>query len=137
MKFEWKQILTSLLIGLFIGAIFGAWGLRYSFYKKAWHGGVHGEKKYARMLKHFSSKLDLNSEQKQRVATILEDKRQKMQTLRAEINPKFKELRDTTSAEIKNVLTPEQQKKFDLMQKRWEKRWKKHHPDNPQDNDAR
>lgn len=133
MKFEWKQILTSLLIGLFIGAILGAWGLRYGFHRKAWHGGVHGEKKYARMLQHFSSKLDLNSEQRQQVAAILEDKRQKMQTLRAEIHPKFKELRDTTSVEIRNVLTPQQQKKFDLMQKRWEKRWKKHHPASLQD----
>ncbi len=57
----------------------------------------------------------------------MEAKHQKMEALRAEIQPKFEALRASTSAEIRSVLTPEQQPKFDAMQADWAKRKEKWH----------
>ena len=59
------------------------------------------------------------------MGAILEDKRHKIEDLRAEIRPRFKEIRTSTSVEIRGLLTPEQQQKFDVMNAQWEAKAKK------------
>ncbi len=93
--------------------------VRAPFYlHRHWNSGQF----QARLLQRFSSKLKLTPEQRTQVATILEAKRQKIDALRADIRPKFEEIRTSTAADIRKLLTPEQQQKFDVMQVEWETR---------------
>lgn len=119
MKVQWKQVIASLLLGLLLGivAAFGALPLL--------HG--HRDHHYTRMVERFSRRLDLTPEQKTQVSAILEAKRQKMDVLRAEVNPKFEEIRNSTKKEIRKILTAEQQKKFDALEARRAARREKWH----------
>jgi Spy/CpxP family protein refolding chaperone len=119
MRLQWRQILISALVGFALGAVSVAWYLEYRD-----TGG--GEDHYSRMQERFSSRLDLTPEQKQQIGAILEDMRQKVSALRTEIRPRFEEIRRAVREEIRSLLTPEQQKKFDAMQSEWESRRKKH-----------
>ena len=81
------------------------------------------------MLDRFSSGLRLTPEQRTQVGALLETKRQKMDTLRAEMRPRFEEVRQSTQADIRRLLTPDQQTRFDEMEKDWQTRLKKRHPE--------
>ena len=113
MKLIWKQILIGFVLGAVVGAFAGKQWCAPSFSHRPWAGGrEHVQEK---MLEKFNSKLDLNSDQQQKVAVILQQKRQKIDALRGEMRPKFEEIRNATRSEIRQLLTPEQQTKFDAM----------------------
>lgn len=121
MKLDWKQIIASLVIGLMLG---GVLTLRYC--PLARHGGWnHSERASKMMLNEFSSKLSLDAGQKEKIAVILEATRAKMDALKKEMRPKFEEIRSATKAEIRNLLTPEQQLKFDQLEAKREAEWQK------------
>ncbi len=122
MKIVWKQVLVSFVLGVMVGAAGVHWCAPHTFHR---HWG--GKEFQARMLRQFDSKLKLTPEQRSQVAEILDGKRQKIDVLRAEMRPKFEEIRTSTSAEIRSLLTPEQQKKFDAIQTEWEAEAKKRH----------
>lgn len=122
MKLNWKQVLISFLLGLLVGMGTLWCARRYHFHKM-----MHGEDRYAHMLDRFSKKLKLTPDQKEKVKVILEAKRQKIKALRAQVGPKFEEIKNSTEAEIQKLLTPEQQEKFESFKKKWEGRWKKRH----------
>lgn len=123
MRQAWKHITVSLLTGMLIGAaLSNLWISRQRS-----HRHDRGEKRSSRMLKRFSSKLDLNPEQRKEVAAILKKKRVRIKELRAKIHPEFKSLRRTTREEIRGILNPEQLKKFERIHSKWEARWKKRH----------
>ena len=115
-----KQILVGLAFGAVIGAVGAHWIVPCYFHRQ-WTPG----KFQARMLERLNSKLSLTPEQRTQVAAILDGKREKIQALRAQIRPQFKEIRASTSAEIRRILTPEQQKKFDVMNAKWEEKVKR------------
>ena len=122
MKIVWKQVLVSFVLGVVIGVAGARWCAPYAFHR---HWG--GKEFQARMLERFDAKLRLTPEQRSQVAEILDGKRQKMDALRAEIRPKFEAIRTSTSADIRSLLMPEQQKKFDIIQAEWEaeaKKWR-------------
>ncbi len=116
-KLAWNQIVIALVLGAgvgFVAARYCAPGL----FQYHWSRGKFQQ----RLLDRFSSKLQLSPEQHTQVGAILEAKRQKIDALRAEIRPRFEDIRTTTSAEIRQLLTPEQQQKFDTMQAEWDAR---------------
>ncbi len=116
----------QLLMAFFLGAVVGVVGARWS----AWHGPHRhweGKQAQSRMLKQFSSKLHLTSDQRTQVAAILEAKHQKIEALRTEIRPRFEEIRASTSAEIRQRLTPEQQQRFDVMETAWRQKMTRGH----------
>jgi len=115
----WTPIVIAFVLGGGVGfAVSRSCGLRL-FHR-------HGDDAHAqqRLLNRFSSTVQLTPQQRTQVAAILETKRQKMDALRAEIRPRFEEIRTSTSAEIRKLLTPEQQQTFDVMQVKWDARKK-------------
>ncbi|MBI2059512.1 MAG: hypothetical protein HYT87_07040 [Nitrospirae bacterium] len=124
MRPSWKTISASLAVGLLLGAAFGWWGHRMRL--DSWRG----EHPYQRLLERFTSRLDLTPEQQRQVGAILEGKRQRVHALRAEVRPRFDDIRHTTDDEIARLLTPGQREQFDTMKaRREERRRKHHHPD--------
>ena len=121
MTLAWKQILAAAMIGVVVGAV-GAHRIAPCYFHRPW-----GHRDFqARLLERFSSKLKLTAEQRTQVAAILDVKRQKIDALRAEIQPRFKEIRASTAAEIRQLLTLEQQQKFDIMNAEFEAKSKRH-----------
>ena len=77
----------------------------------------HGPDKF---LKRFASDLSLTDEQQTSVSAIFEKQREKLEALHNEIFPKFDSVREDTRKQIRDVLNPEQQTKFDAIHKRME-----------------
>ncbi len=126
MKMPWKMSWHYVVIALLIGVIVGMGVNRFEaqeFYPRTKHSGKMKE----RMIERLSSKLDLSAEQKTKVMAIFEAQKPKMMALEKEMHPKFEALRTETDQEIKKVLTPEQQKKFDQVKAKMEARWKNRH----------
>lgn len=74
-----------------------------------------------------SSKLDLTTEQKNKVDSILEDNHKKTKAIFDETRPKMEAIRKSTDEEIKAVLTPEQKVKFEKLREKREEKIKKWH----------
>lgn len=123
MKLAWKQIIAAFVLGAVLGVL-GA--------MRCMPFGLHGwkqnpEKFQHRLMEKFTSRLGLNSEQQQKVSVILQDTRAKMEALREEIHPRFREIRDSAKSRIRELLTPDQQAKFDVMAAEMDARFAKRH----------
>jgi len=114
---NWNQIAALLLLSFALGAVAGQWYTKENF-RKHWKKGDIRQN----VLDRFSQKLGLNEEQKRKAAAIFDAKQPKMAALHAEVKPKFDVLRKEAQAEIRAILNPEQQKKFDEMTAQKEKR---------------
>ena len=117
-----RTVVLACLAGLLVGAAGGWWAGRELFPRRwGW------EQRYEKMLERFSSELKLTPDQKEQVKALLEAKRQKMEALRNEVRPRREEIRQSTQTEIRKLLSPEQQTKFDRMEKEWQARRAKRH----------
>lgn len=110
---SWKTLLTGFLLGLIAG---GGWG--------AWYAKEHGHLwdkpggREARLLKEFTRELDLTEAQRQSVGAILQGQRERIKSIRSEIRPRMEEIRDQAGGEIRALLSPDQQGRFDVLQER-------------------
>ena len=125
MKSTWSQIVIALILGVAIGTL-GT--LRFMPY------GHHGlwknpEKMHQRIMNEFTSKLKLTPDQQQKVSTILDDTRSKIGALRQEVHPRFEGIRNTSRVQIRELLTADQQKQFDVMSAEMDARRAKEHPE--------
>ena len=118
------RIAVVCLLSFLFGIGTGWWAGREVF-PRQWDR----QERYQRMLDQFSQKLRLTPEQKIQVKAIFDAKRQKMDALRGEMRPRFEEIRRSTQEDMHKILTPEQQKIFDLMEAEWQARIKKLHPE--------
>ena len=75
-----------------------------------WHG--HG---FA--LERFTKGLDLTADQQAKIQPILDQTKPQIAAIHEEAMQKMKAVIDSTTSQIRPLLTPEQQKKFDAIQK--------------------
>lgn len=75
-----------------------------------WHGHEFG-------LQHLTEKLNLTSDQQTKVQPILDAAKPQIAAIHQEAMQKTKAVIDSTTSQIRPLLTPEQQKKFDAIQK--------------------
>jgi Spy/CpxP family protein refolding chaperone len=66
-----------------------------------------------RMVERLRSDLNLNDEQVQKIKSVFEESRKEFHPSRFAECPGVKESRDRTRARVREVLTPEQQKRYD------------------------
>ena len=110
---------TALVLTAFIlGALSGWVGVTQG---KPHHKKWSVEKKMERLNK----KLDLNSEQVEKITKIIEAKKEKYRAIKDQIKPQMEALRKTSSNEIKALLNPEQQEKFAALEAEKKARWEK------------
>ncbi len=79
----------------------------------------------------FSKRLDLTSEQEQKVEDILESYKMRFGDLRLAMHPRYVALRDSLTADIRAILTQEQQEKFEKMLREFKPRMRWRHERNP------
>jgi Spy/CpxP family protein refolding chaperone len=75
-----------------------------------WHGHAFG-------LQHLTEKLDLTSDQEAKVQPILDAAKPQIAAIHQEAMQKMKTVMDGTMSQIRPLLTPDQQKKLDDIQK--------------------
>src|SRR5438132_14361432 len=66
-----------------------------------------------RLVDELAKEVKLEPSQRTQVEQILNETRQKYQELQKQVRPQFNEIRLTTRARIRNLLTPEQQARYD------------------------
>lgn len=126
MNLNWKNIFIGFLIGLLVGGGIGRFMSPWFFMKKR-----TPEEMDKRILMKFSRKLDLTSEQKEKIGLILKEKRSKMDVLLTEFRPRFDAVRSETADEIRQQLDQKQLKKFEEIHKKFEERLKNRRPPIP------
>ena len=111
------RVLTTLILVFAAGAAFGAMWMRVDL-----HGRLHrtasaatkdADRKDASdtVLQNFKTKLELSTDQTQRIALVLEDYRHYYDSLQDQLD----DLRATGKNRILEVLDPEQREKFEKM----------------------
>jgi Spy/CpxP family protein refolding chaperone len=121
---NWKQILTVVAISTCITSGYAFACNKQGAAKSDKHQGCgckKGEKgKFKQKISNrLNSKLDLTAEQKTKVDSIFD-----------EVHPKMEAIRKSTDQQIRAVLNPEQQAKFDKMvEKRAERHKEWHSPE--------
>jgi protein CpxP len=89
------------------------------------HGpGPHHE--MGNPLEHLSKDLNLTDDQKAKVQPIIDQTKPQMEAIHKEAMEKMQALMESTGAQIRPLLTPEQQTKFDAMKKAHEDMRKAH-----------
>ncbi len=122
MKTDWKPVIAALVIGIAIGALGHMRCMPFGS-RELWK---NPEKMRQHMMAEFKSKLNLSAEQQQKISAIMDDTRSQMDALREEMRPKFEALKVTSRARIRELLTLDQQKKFDTMNAQNDARMEKH-----------
>ena len=68
-------------------------------------------------LEHLSESLNLTAEQKVKVQPIVDQAKPQIEAIHQEAMEKMRAIMESTGAQIRPLLTPEQQQKFDAMKK--------------------
>jgi len=113
-----------------LGAILGGVGVYYFF----WHTGriQHpGGFNKGRAVAHLKKELNLSDAQIQQVGQILDESSQKMTDLQKQVDPQFQAIHMETRARIRQILNPDQAKKFDELVRQIDERHKRHGPPPP------
>lgn len=110
MRLDWKQIVPALLLGCLLGI---------------WTGAFLGHRRHSppsteKLLDRFSKDLRLEAGQREALRTVMESYRGRFDSLHADTEARLAEIRAAMNGEIVKLLQPEQQKKFQEMQARWE-----------------
>jgi hypothetical protein len=109
-----KNPIILILLGLALG-VGGTMGLSRLRHR-------HRKLDPERLTQRFTRDLNLNAEQEKAVHLAMAASAAKLQSLREETAGKFKEIRVATRADVRKLLDPEQQKKFDDIAARWDAR---------------
>lgn len=112
-------LLLAFGLGVVGGAVgFGVYHNRFADWRT--QGGA--ARFQERILSQLTKELGLRADQRQKVEAVLRETGQEFATLRAEIGPKFRELRDRARDQIRAALDSAQQVKFDTVAQEWERR---------------
>jgi hypothetical protein len=113
----WRKLLPALLAAFALGAAAGAWAHRMG-------GRRHrmSPPSPQRMVAKIDRVVGLDDGQRRAVEGLLEARRPDAETLHRETFEKMEALRRSVSADIRALLRPDQQAKFDAMSERMEAR---------------
>ena len=112
-----------LVLAFVLGGATGAMGFAvYQARMSWWHGPRDPEQLQQQVLRRLTRELDLRPEQRQQVEGILRDASQEFARLREEMGPRLRDIRGRTREMIRAILNPEQQAKFQTLEKEWERR---------------
>jgi Spy/CpxP family protein refolding chaperone len=81
------------------------------------HHGPGPDHMMGNPLEHLSKDLNLTDEQKAKVQPIIDQTKPQIEAIHKEAMEKMRAIMESTGAQIRPLLTPEQQQKFDAMKK--------------------
>jgi len=125
---NWKAILGVLAVFL-LGVIAGGLAT-HGFYQKRirahWRGQAAATPEV--IARQMGGQLKLTPEQRDQIATIIGDTRQRLQQARAQSEPQVREAFQDMTRRIRDTLTPEQRQQFDRLTTERREHWKKYFP---------
>ena len=123
-----RRVYLYFALTFLLGSILGGAALYYYGWSTGrWHRGFNKDHAVARLKKA----LDLSDAQVQQVSQIFDETSQKMRDLQKQIDPQFRGLREEARNRIRQILNPEQVKKFDELVKQIDERHRRHGPPPP------
>ncbi|MGD1156285.1 MAG: hypothetical protein ABSA41_10695 [Terriglobia bacterium] len=123
-----RRVYLYFAVTFLLGVILGGVGVYYFGWSTGrWHRGLNKDRAVARLKKA----LDLSDAQVQQVSQIFDETSQKMRDLQKQIDPQFRGLREEARSRIRQILNPEQVKKFDELVKQMDERHRRHGPPPP------
>ena len=111
----WLLSTVVLLLTFVAGSLAGAAWERHHRAEARRHEGGRGDRHLGEMLKQ---RYGLSDEQATRIDGIVQRRRPRVDSLMATVQPRIRAAFDSTNAEIRVLLTPEQRVKFDRDQER-------------------
>ncbi|HXQ25575.1 MAG TPA: hypothetical protein VN822_04130 [Candidatus Acidoferrales bacterium] len=122
-----REAAVLFFVVFLLGGVFGGVG------DHLWDARVHGEQlatsnvKASRqqIIADSTHQLELTSDQQNQLAAILENTHVRWQALYAPLDAQKEAIRQEGRAQIREMLTPEQQAKFDAMMQRYDEQRKK------------
>lgn len=117
----WLKIAFLILISFLVGVAATSLAFRLCFHPHHPPGAADTD----RVLKHLDSKLGFTADQKEKVAQLLKKELPKADALRNAEDKKFKALRETFRSQLRSLLNPAQQAKFDGMTAKWDEQREK------------
>jgi len=124
-----RRVYFYFVATIVLGAVLGGLGVYYSL----WYTGrlQHRMTSNIERVAHLKKALNLSDTQTQQVGQILDESSQKMRDLQKQIDPQFQVIHMETRARIRQILNPDQQKKFDEFVRAIDERHKRHGPPPP------
>ena len=116
---------------IILGAVLGGAGVYYCL----WHSGrlQHpGGFNKARAEAHLKKDLNLSADQMQQLDQIFNEGSKKIDDLQRQTDPQFQAIHMDTRARIRQILDPEQAKKFDELVRQMDERRKRRGPPPPE-----
>jgi hypothetical protein len=111
-----RQAYLYFLLTFILGAVVGAAGMfSYTWYGGHWHQRL--DRNY--VIQHLTTELMLDDQQTAQLKQIMNDASQKYQVLHDQVRPQFEALRQQTDSQIRQILTPDQARKFDDLVRQW------------------
>lgn len=98
-------------------ALFGTLSLAHAQDPQGQDWKNRRDHKRENILEHMTKNLELTPEQQAKIQPILDQAKPQVAAARQEAMGKMKAVRDATRAQIRALLTPAQQQKFDALQK--------------------
>lgn len=119
MKNGLKYTLITIVIGWFLGAASGLLIMRYAHFKEIRR--LH----FSRLRAHIVKELGLTAEQVARLDVVLQDSRQKLDRIAAETQSRVEEVRNSTRAQVRQMLRPDQIPAFEKFDAKMQERHRK------------
>jgi Spy/CpxP family protein refolding chaperone len=125
-----RRVYLYFVVTIALGAVLGGAGVYYYL----WHNGrLHapGGFNKERAVAHLKKNLNLTDAEVEQVGKIFDESSQKVKDLQKQIDPQFEAIHQETRVQIRQILDPEQAKKFDELMRAIDERHKHRSPAPP------
>ena len=118
-----RRVYFYFSVTFLLGIILGGVGVYYFLWStgRLSHRGFNRDRAVA----HFKKELDLSADQVEKIGAIFDETSQKVRDLQKQTEPQFQALHLETRGRIRQVLNPDQVKKFDEMMRQSDERHKR------------
>ena len=117
------KLATGIVLVFALGVLFGVLGSGMYFKQRVEHFRESGPLTRKELLmKRLTRRLDLTSQQQEKITVIFEEMREQLFNLRTKHKPDLERIREEGHARIKAILTAEQKIQFDEMMAKVKKR---------------
>jgi len=128
-----RRIYLYFFVTIILGGILGGVGVYYFLWETGrltHRGGFNRDRAVA----HLKKVLNLSDAQTQQIGQIFDESSQKTRDLQKQIDPQFQAIHLETRAHIRQILNPDQAKKFDEYVRQIDERHRQHGPPPPPPN---
>jgi len=123
-----RRIYLYFVVTIILGAVLGGAGVYYGLW---YTGRLQHRFNQHHAVARLKKELNLSDAQIQQLGQIFDEFLQKTRDLQKQIDPQFQAIHLETRARIRQILEPDQQKKFDELVRAIDERRKRHGPPPP------